>query len=43
MVEMMLVKVKQKMPEERKKEVVPCKDCSKVYIGKTKDIEGHNS
>ena len=35
----LLVKVKQKMPEERKKEVdyqVPCKDCCKVYIGETK-------
>ena len=34
-----LVKVKQKMPEEKKKEVVyqvPCKDCCKVYIGETK-------
>ena len=35
----LLVKVKQKMPEEKKKEVVyqvPCKDCCKVYIGETK-------
>ena len=35
----LLVKVKQKMPEEKKKEVVyqvPCKDCRKVYIGETK-------
>ena len=35
----MLVKVKQKRPEEEKKEVVyqvPCNDCSKVYIGETK-------
>ena len=35
----MLVKVKQKMPEEKKEEVVyqvPFKDCSKVYIGETK-------
>ena len=34
-----LVRVKQKMPEEKKKEVVyqvPCKDCPKVYIGETK-------
>ena len=34
-----LVRVKQKMPEEKKMEVVyqvPCKDCSKVYIGETK-------
>ena len=33
------MKVKQKMPEEKKKEVVyqvPCKNCSKVYIGETK-------
>ena len=35
----LLVKVKQKMPEEKKKEVVyqvPCMDCRKVYIGETK-------
>ena len=35
----LLVKVKQKMPEEKKKEVayqVPCKDCRKVYVGETK-------
>ena len=34
-----LVRVKQKMPGEKKKEVVyqvPCKDCPKVYIGETK-------
>ena len=34
-----LVRVKQKMPEEKRKEVVyqvPCKDCPKVYIGETK-------
>ena len=34
-----LMRVKQKMPEEKKKEVVyqvPCKDCPKVYIGETK-------
>ena len=33
------MKVKQKMPEEKKKEVVyqvPCKDCCKVYIEETK-------
>ena len=35
----LLVKVKQKMPEEKKKEVVYqvlCKDCSKVYTGEIK-------
>jgi hypothetical protein len=35
----MLVKVKLKMPEEKKKEVayqVPCMDCPKVYTGETK-------
>ena len=34
-----LVRVKQKMPKEKKKEVVyqvPCEDCPKVYIGETK-------
>ena len=34
-----LMRVKQKMPEEKKKEVVyqvPCQDCPKVYIGETK-------
>ena len=34
----LLVKVKQKMLEEKKKEVVyqvPCKDCCKVYIEET--------
>ena len=34
-----LVRVKQKTPEEKRKEVVyqvPCKDCPKVYIGETK-------
>ena len=34
-----LVRVKQKMPIEKKKEVayqVPCKDCPKIYIGETK-------
>ena len=34
-----LVRAKQKMPEEKKKEMVYqvlCKDCSKVYIGETK-------
>ena len=33
------VRVKQKMPKEKKKEVVyqvPCEDCPKVYIGETK-------
>ena len=34
----LLVKVKQKMPEEKKEVVyeVPCKDCHRVYIGETK-------
>ena len=35
----LLVWVKQKIPGEKKKEVmyqVPCKDCNKVYIGETK-------
>ena len=34
-----LVRVKQEMPEEKRKEVVYqvlCKDCPKVYIGETK-------
>lgn len=34
-----LVKVKTPIPEEKKKRVVyefPCKDCHRVYIGKTK-------
>ena len=34
----LLVKVKQKVPDEKKKEVVyqvPCKDCHKVHIGET--------
>ena len=34
-----LVSMKQKIPEEKKKEVVnqvPCKDCPKVYLGEIK-------
>ena len=38
MLKQLFVKVKQKMPKEKKEVVyqVPCKDCRKVYIGEAK-------